>query len=206
MKLTGRLVALVVAAVLLCAPAYAADPRYPDWPCAQAKVPDLSVAAIWDGPAIDKVGNSWQDDAKAKDLVAVIAARRTPLDVAQKAINEFMAGKSAAEKQSAGTAIFAGAFDMLNQQRSEVMSGIERVARAEKDLADKIRSNVTVLHELEDKSDHDQAKADDLAKEVEWSTRVFEDRRKTIRYVCEVPGTIEQRLFALSRMIRQTMK
>ena len=24
----------------------AADPRYPDWPCVQAKVPDLSIAAM----------------------------------------------------------------------------------------------------------------------------------------------------------------
>ncbi len=25
----------------------AADPRYPDWPCAQAKVPEVSLAAVW---------------------------------------------------------------------------------------------------------------------------------------------------------------
>jgi len=206
MKLAGCLVALAVAVVLLRAPAYAADPRYPDWPCAQAKVPDLSVAAIWDGPAIDKVGNSWLDDAKIRDLVSLIAARRTPLDDAQKAIDEFMAGKNAADKQAAGTAIFAGAFDTLSQQRGEVMSGIERVARNEKDLAEKIKSDVATLRELEDKPDQDQAKVTELANQVEWSTRVFEDRRKTIRYVCEVPATIEQRLFTLARLIRQTMK
>ena len=26
--------------------ARAADPRYPDWPCTQAKVPEISLAAV----------------------------------------------------------------------------------------------------------------------------------------------------------------
>ena len=37
-------------------------------------------------------------------------------------------------------------------------------------------------------------------------TRIFEDRRKTIRFVCEVPVLIEQRLFALGRTIQQAME
>ena len=32
--------------------ALAADPRYPDWPCNQIKVPELSAAAVWAGPPI----------------------------------------------------------------------------------------------------------------------------------------------------------
>ena len=38
--------------------AHAADPRYPDWPCVQAKVPEVSVAAVWEGPPIDAVGDT----------------------------------------------------------------------------------------------------------------------------------------------------
>jgi hypothetical protein len=37
----------------------AADPRFPDWPCNQIKVPEISVAAVWAGPSIDDVGNAW---------------------------------------------------------------------------------------------------------------------------------------------------
>ena len=123
---------------------------------------------------------------------------------AEKSIADFITG-SAAEKQDKAKKLFAGLFDTLSQQRSEVMSGIERVARNEKELADKIRSDVAELHELEDKPEQDQAKISALASQVEWSTRIFEDRRKTIRYVCEVPTTIEQRVFALARAIRQSL-
>jgi len=204
MKLFGVLVALFAVEMALLSAAHAADQRYPNWPCVQPKVPQMSAAAMWDGPSIADVGSSWQDDPAIKDLVARLAARRTPLDVAQKAIAGFITG-SAGEKQDKAKKLFAGLFDTLSQERSEVMSGIERVARNEKELGDKIRSDVDALHALEDKPGEDQAKITTLASEVEWSTRIFEDRRKTIRYVCEVPTTIEQRVFALARAIKQSL-
>ena len=182
----------------------AADPRYPDWPCVQPKVPQMSIAAMWDGPSVADVGNAWEDDPKIKDLVARLAARRTPLDTAEKYIAEFVTG-SPAEKQDKARKLFAGLFNSLSQQRSEVMDGIERTARKQKDLADKIRSDVAELRALEDKPEQDQSKISSLASQVEWSTRIFEDRRKSIRYVCEVPTVIEQRVFALGRAIRQTL-
>src|SRR3979490_3602016 len=85
---------------------FAADPRYPDWPCAQAKVPEISLAAVWNGPALDEAASRWKDDAKVSALVPRLAARRTPLDQAEKAITEFLAD-SAAQKAEAGKLLFA---------------------------------------------------------------------------------------------------
>lgn len=47
---------------------------------------------------------------------------------------------------------------------------------------------------------------DDLTNRVEWDTRIFEERRKTMNFVCEVPVLIEQRLFALARAIQQSLE
>jgi hypothetical protein len=182
----------------------AAGPPDPNWPCAQPKVPQMSVAAMWDGPSIADVGDAWQDDPKIAELVVRLAARRTPLDAAQRAVSGFITG-SPAEKQEKAKKLFAGLFETLSQQRSEIMSGIERVDRKQKELAEKIRSDVALLHDLEDKPAQDQSKINTLASEIEWSTRIFEDRRKTIRYVCEAPTVIEQRVFALARTIRQAI-
>jgi hypothetical protein len=204
MRRAGFLFIVFVMVSPLTLPARAADPRYPDWPCVQPKVPELSTASMWDGPSIADVGEGWQNDPKVKDLVELVAARRTPMDAAQKAIAEFITG-TADEKQQKAKQVFAGVFDTLNAQRSEVMDGLERVSRKEMDLATKIESDVNNLHALEDKPDADQSKVKALASEIEWSTRIFEDRRKTIRYVCEVPTTIEQRIFALARAIQQTL-
>ena len=204
MKFFVRLLILCTVEAALPSPADAADPRDPDWPCMQAKVPEMSVASMWDGPSIADVGNSWEDDPKINDLVVRLAARRTALDAAEKAIADVITG-SAAQKQDKAKKIFAGVFQTLSQQRSEVMSGIDRVARKEKELANKIRSDVTALRELQDKPEQDQSKIDALAAQVDWSTRIFDDRRKSIRYVCEVPTIIEQRVFALGRAIRQAL-
>lgn len=182
--------------------ANAADPRYPDWPCVQAKVPELSIAAVWDGPSIEPVANTWANEPKIKDLVARLAARRTPIEEAQRLITAFVAGDAAARTE-AGTRLFAGLFETLNAERSQVMNGLERLARSERDLADRIRSDTFALYELQDQSPRDQAKVDELATSVAWSTRIFEERRKSIRYACEVPVVIERRLFALGRAIRQ---
>jgi hypothetical protein len=204
MKFIGCVVALAAIEAALLSPARAADPRDPNWPCVQPKVPQMSIAAMWDGPSIADVGNAWQDDPKIKDLVVKLAARRTPLDVAEKDVAAFVTG-TADEKNDKAKKLFAGLFESLSQQRNEVMNGIERVAGKEKDLADKIRTDVTALRALEDKPEQDPSKVTALATQVEWSTRIFEDRRKSIRYVCEVPTIIEQRLFALGRVIRKRL-
>jgi len=200
---------LFVAAVVfwagLPAVSNAADPRYPDWPCVQVKVPDISVAAVWDGPSIEQVGATWQNEPKTKDLVRRLAARRTPIEEAQKGIAEFLTGDAAA-KSDKGTRLFAGLIEVLNGERTEIMNGLERLARREKELAEQIRSDTSALHELQDKSPPDQSKIDELANRVGWNTRIFEDRRKSIRYACEVPVVIEKRLFTLSRAIQQTLE
>jgi hypothetical protein len=200
-----RLTLLALAAAAIGAignVANAADPRYPDWPCAQAKVPEVSVAAVWDGPSIDGVGETWKNDPKVSELVARLAARRTPLEDAQKAAEDFIAA-SGADKTEKAKLLFAGLFAELNRQRTEVMDGIDRITAKEKGLAETIRADRAALGELQDKPDPDQQKINDLAGRLEWGTRIYEDRRKTIRYVCDVPTGIERRLFALGRAIAQ---
>jgi hypothetical protein len=199
MRIT-KLVLAAGATAAMCGAANAADPRYPDWPCVEAKVPELSVAAVWDGPSIDAVGETWKDDPKVRDLVARLAARRTPLEEAQKAAGDFIAA-SGADKADTGKLLFAGLFQQLNQQRTEVMGGIDRITRNERELADKIRADRAALGELQDKPDPDQHQIDDVTNRLTWGTRIYEDRRKTIRYVCDVPTEIDRRLFALGRAI-----
>jgi len=199
---------LLFATAMLCAGlrlAGAADPRYPDWPCVQAKVPDLSIAAMWDGPSIEQASKAWQDNATIRNLVVRLAARRVPVEEAQKSIEDFLAGAGGA-KADKGVLLFAGLFETLNRERAEVMNGLERLQRTQRELADHIKAEASALHEQQDKSQPDQARIDDLNNEVEWNTRIFEDRRKSVRYACEVPVIIERRLFALGRTIRQELE
>jgi len=183
----------------------AADPRFPDWPCAQAKVPEISLAAVWAGPPLDDVQDKWKDDAKVAALVTKLAARRIELDDAQKAIAEFLSG-AATDKTATGKLLFAGLFDTLNAQRASVMGGLERVTRKQREAADRIRADTIALQELQSAASPDQAKIDELGNQLTWETRIFEDRRRVVKFVCEVPTAIDQRLFALGRAIQQDIE
>jgi hypothetical protein len=184
--------------------AQAADPRYPDWPCAQAKVPEISLAAVWAGPPLDDVAGKWKEDAAIGSLVSKLAARRTTLEESQKAVADYL--KTATDKTGSGKVLFSGLFDTLNGQRSQVMNGLERITRKQRDAADKIRTDTIALQALQGEASRDQAKLDELGNQLVWQTRIFEDRQRVIKFVCEVPTAIDQRLFALGRMIQQEIE
>lgn len=205
-----HLVSLALAGVVLAAgplagPTRAADPRHPDWPCQQIKVPELSLAAVWAGPPVDDVGNAWQNDAEVRDMVGRLAARRTPIDDAEKAIGEFVTG-TAATRESRAKLLMAGLFATLNAERGQVMTGIERFARKQKDFAEKIRAETRDIRALQDAPTPDQAKIEELANVINWDTRIFEEQRRTIGFVCDVPTAIERRLGALARAIQQALE
>lgn len=183
----------------------AADPRYPDWPCAQAKVPEISLAAVWAGPPLGDAEQRWKDDPKVSALVEKVSARKLPLDDAQKAITDFLS-QPGTDKVATGKLIFAGLFEQLNAERSSVMSGLERVTRKQRQAAEKVRADTIALQALQDATPPDQAKVDELSNTLIWETRIFEDRRRVVKFVCEVPTTIDKRLFALGRTIQQEIE
>jgi DNA polymerase III alpha subunit len=160
---------------------------------------------VWAGPPLDDVKDKWKNDAKVNALVAKLAARRTPLDEAEKDIKDFL-GAAASDKVTAGKLLFAGLFDTLNVQRSSVMSGLERVMRRQREAADKVRDDTLALQALQSATAPDQTKIDELSNQLLWETRIFEDRRRVVKYVCEVPTAIDQRLFALGRAIQQEIE
>ena len=59
----NRGIVCVAASTQLC---LAADPRYPDWPCAQAKVPEISLAAVWAGPPLGDAEEKWKNDPESQ--------------------------------------------------------------------------------------------------------------------------------------------
>jgi hypothetical protein len=86
------------------------------------------------------------------------------------------------------------------------MSGLERVTRKQREAADKVRNDTLALQAQHGAADPDPAKLEELSNQLIWETRIFEDRRRVIKFVCEVPVAIDQRLFALGRAIQQEME
>ena len=88
----------------------------------QAKVPEISVVAVWAGPPLDDAEKAWESDQRVKDLIPRLAPRRVPIEDAQKIIADFIVG-NADEREQKGTLLFAGLFERLNRERTEIMNG-----------------------------------------------------------------------------------
>jgi hypothetical protein len=203
---TGNFIFCVVVALAasLVQPALALDPRYPDWPCQQLKVPGISIAGVWAGPSIEGIDKTEPTDPRLPELVSRLAARRTPMEEARKLVAEFIVGTSD-EKQQKAKSLFAALYSRLNGQRDEVMNGIERFSRKQKGMAEQIRDATRQMRELQDRPNVDQAQSDELANRLSWQTRIFEDRLKSTSYVCDVPVLIEKRLFDLGAAIQNVL-
>jgi hypothetical protein len=207
LTLSAREFACCVAMILAVSatrPAFALDPRYPDWPCQQLKVPEISIASVWTGPPIEAADKDKPLDPKEAELVARLAARRTAIEDARKLIAEFVVG-TREEKQEKAKRLFAALYATLNAQREEVMNGIERFSRKQKAMADGIREQARKLREMQDASNADPENSSELASQLSWQTRIFEDRRKSTAAVCDVPVLIEKRLFDLASAIQADM-
>ncbi len=194
----------VAMAACVTQPAFALDPRYPDWPCQQLKVPEISIASVWTGPSIEAIDKTKPADPKEAELVSRLAARRTPIEDARKLIADYVVGTNEEKQQKAKT-LFAALYSTLNAQRDQVMNGIERFSRKQKAMAEEIREKTRKMREMQDMPNTDQTQNDEFASQLSWQTRIFEDRRKSTSYVCDVPVLIEKRLFDLGNAIQNSL-
>jgi hypothetical protein len=177
----------------------------PGWPCQQIKTPTFSLAAVWSGPELDLNSQSWRNESDVADLAAKMTHRRIPIADVESAIADFKA-KAGAEADAKLLRAFAAGFQDLSQQRSQILDGLERFGRKQRAMAHRIRAENEAVQESVDQNQGAQTPPGaDSQERLQWDIRVFDDRRRTVTYVCEVPTLIEQRIGAIARAVEKTL-
>lgn len=172
-----------------------------DWPCIQRKVPEIALAAAWQGPDFDPAAlKELRKDRAVVNLADLLAARRTSEEEAKAAIAKF-AAEAGARKRDKILAVVAVLFERLNADRADVMDGLERFGRKQKALAERVREDNARLNALRQEASPDATKVSQLNDQLSWDMRIFDERQRSLRYACEVPTIIEQRLFSLSKLL-----
>lgn len=200
----GLTLGVAMGAATVATPAPPAS-RDPDWPCQQIKVPQLSLAAAWSGPALDRQQDGWRQDPQVVDLVQELAQRRVPIEQAQDKIRAFVV-QTGKDIQPKLLELLAGLFSVLNDERSTVIAGLDRFGARQKELASELRDDNERLRAMQADPAAKASDVDQMAQRVTWEARVFQDRRQALSYACDVPGKIEQRLFALAQIIREAVQ
>ena len=200
------LLALAASLALGAAPARAADFSDPTWPCVQRKVPNLSWGMMWTGLPLDGSLGDWREDDRVRPLAARIAVRRTPMEEVETRVAEFAETLEGGEEARARrlSLLFKGAFELIDRERAQIISGIGRYAQKQQALADRIdetRIELAELREVEDPSFDQQDRMELLADTVAWDTRIFDERQQSLIYVCESPVILEKRAFSVARAI-----
>ncbi|WP_027173560.1 hypothetical protein [Methylobacterium sp. 10] len=205
MIFSRTLVLAMAAGSLLCGPALAQPKADPDWPCVQRKVSTLSPGTVWTGPDLEAAG-PWGDDYEAASLAQKIASRRTELGEVDPLLDEFVA-KAGDEKAKRLTRVFAGVFEVVNNERNRVIGGITRYAQGQRRMAERIRQEADQISSVKDGPSANDARempkeASELETKFAWDRRIFQERSQSLSYVCEVPTLLEQRLGEVARKIQ----
>jgi hypothetical protein len=174
-----------------------------DWPCIQRKVGELTAAQMWDGPDLD-TGGDWRTDPTVAGLAAELAQRRMPLDEAAARIARF-AAEAGRERDVKLTALFARVLERINAERGRLVAGIERYARKQRELAERIKAAVLAAAARRAEPSGSGPTLAEVEERLHWDTRIYDERQAALAYVCESPTLVEQRAFALAREIRSRL-
>ena len=138
-------------------------------------------------------------------MVQAMVQRRVPIEQAQDKLRAF-AAQAGEQKQTQLLELLAGLFSMLNDERSTVIAGLDRFGARQKELAAELRNANEKLRAMQTDPAAKASDVDQMTQRVTWEAQVFQDRRQALSYACDVPGKIEQRLFALARTIQQALQ
>lgn len=197
--------ALVLSALVLsiaAGPALAEVVPDPDWPCVQRRQPQLSVAQVWAGPAPDAAVEERAKAGDVQQVAQIIALRRTSMEEAA----ELTAAFAETADDQALTALFLATFQHIQKTRDRVMGGITRYAHKQEALDAHIDESRHAFDALMAAEPQDFDAIDKAEEDIDWSTRIFQDRQQSLTYVCETPVLLEQRVFALGRLIAGHLK
>ena len=198
---------LALAALFAGASANAAPPgpRDPDWPCQQIKVPRLSLAAVWSGPPLDRQQTDWRQDQQVADLVHDVAQRRVPVEQAQdKSAHSHNRPRSSGSRSCWNCLPACSACWTTNAAPS--LSGWTGSACARRNSPPQFARTTKSCGRCR------RIPRPMRARSTGWCSRSRGTRRSSgtgsqaLSYACDVPGKIEQRLFALARIIQQELQ
>ena len=194
--LAATLVAMMTARVV------AQETMDPDWPCIQVLVPTISSAVVWDGPSIEGLEARWRDQVGVARLGGHVTQRHVDTDQAEQEIEAFAQSRTTADRNAVLTAVFAGIWEILNEKRQYMIERIKEFTRQQNARANRIENMLLELEVISsDSSPASGAKIAKFRQNLALEVRIFEDREKSIVYLCELPVKVGGKIGVLARAI-----
>ncbi len=178
------------------------------WPCDQVYNPKLNLSAIWQGPPIDNALKNWWKDDDIIDYVNTLSNPVLKEDDGLRIIEEFAKKYTylglikKREQKEKLVFLFAGLYQKAKDRRSRQYNGIIKFVERQDSFRKAIgKASKLIRQYRKDKIDIKDQRYVDASSQLEWNTRVFDQRTRLTEYICEEPVFNTQRLGYQSRKI-----
>lgn len=188
-----------------------------DWPCVQRYVPEILPASYWPIPIADDLVGTWRRDADTAMLARQLGALEAVDEESLEAMAAFADGVPESDREVELSRLADGIVDVADERRARYLDGIRRYTRQQIAIAGQIESTLNQLADLDDAER--QAEGADAAgdetdagttavnptdrAEIEqtlaWHERLYDQRERAIRSLCERPVELEQVVSAVLR-------
>ncbi len=164
-------------------------------------MPGLAVAAYWNGPEIENLGD-WQADSEIASLVQRLAPRRVSTEEGLAEIAAFAQSLSGDRARRLALA-FHGLLEETDRERAALIEQLKQIGRRQHELADLVAQLAAELKSIPpDATGEAASKRLDLQQRHDFTSRNFEEIQRTIRYACETPVALDTRLGAWARALQ----
>ena len=178
------------------------------WPCDQVYNPKLNLTAIWQGPNIEENIKNWWKDDEVIDVAAKLSNPILSEEEGIKIIDEFAKKYShfglvkKKEQKAKLINLFSGLYQKASDKRIRQYNGIIKFVERQDVIRKAIGSASKKLRELRKEGvDIKNPEYIKFSSQMEWNTRVFDQRTRLTEYVCEEPVYLEQRIGYQARRI-----
>ena len=183
------------------------------WPCDQVYNPKLNLSAIWQGPPIEDFVKDWWKHDDVIEYVNVLADP-TLEETEGTLIIENFAKKytyfgiiKKSEQREKLIFLFAGLYQKARDRRNRQYNGIIKFVERQESLRKAIGESSKLIRKYrKEKIDQKDEKYLAANSQLEWNTRVFDQRTRLTEYVCEEPVFNTQRLGYQARKILTYLK
>lgn len=177
-----------------------------DWPCGQVYNPDISLATIWQGPALgDRVENWWESPylgGKSKELLALFEDSTLTEQETNQLVAAFAKKIPAKDRNEAMLNLFAAIYsstvELYREQLKSILHFVKRQGKVSARTSEKA-SDMRELRREGANSADERYRA--VKAEMEWNVRVFDERNRLTPYICEEPALLKQQLGFRARAI-----
>ena len=211
----GAIVHGALAALLaLGGPSAHAQPSAPeDWPCVQAYIPEVSPATFWPLPIDEALAGTWREEAEIAALARRLGEAERIDEGTLAAIDAFASGVPEEERRAALTRVADGTVSVADERRSRYLDGIRRYTRQQIAIAGQIEATLNRMATLDEVGPADgssggagegetavsPAERIEMQETLDWHERLYDQRERAIRALCERPAELEQRLSEVLR-------